>query len=281
MLKNLMRATVAVAALASPLAAQDAPTRDTVVATVNGTDITLGAVVLSIAQLPEQYRAAPPEFLYENVLNQLIQQQLLADTVEVAPARVALALANQERALLAGEAIDGLLPAATSEEALRAAYDANFTAENAATEYSAAHILVETEDEAKAVIERVNAGEAFADLAVELSKDPGSGTNGGDLGWFVPEMMVEPFGATVAAMEDGAVSEPVQTQFGWHVILRNESRQQPLPEFEAVKSQLQAQLEEEAIEARLAELNQAAEITRTDVTTFDSAVFGDISILAD
>lgn len=281
MLKNLMRASVAVAILASPLAAQDAPTRETVVATVNGTDITLGAVVLSIAQLPEQYRAAPPEFLFENVLNQLIQQQLLADTVEEAPARVALALSNQERALMAGEAIDDLLPAATSEEALRAAYDANFTDENAATEYSAAHILVETEEEAKAIIERVAAGEAFADLAVELSKDPGSGANGGDLGWFVPEMMVEPFGATVAAMEDGAVSEPVQTQFGWHVILRNEARQQPVPEFDAVKTQLQAQLEEEAIEARLAELNAEADIARTDVSGFDTAIFGDISLLAD
>ena len=281
MLKNIMRASVALAALASPLAAQDAPTRDTVVATVNGTEITLGEVILTTAQLPAQYQGAPAEFLYENVLNQLIQQQLLADTVETSPARVAIALANQERALLAGEAINSFLPDAVTEEALRAAYEANFSAENAATEYSAAHILVETEDEAKDVIARLDAGEAFADLAVELSKDPGSGANGGDLGWFVPEMMVAPFGETVAALEDGAISEPIQTQFGWHVILRNESRKQEAPAFEQVAQELQAQLENDAIEARLEGLNESATIERTDVSGFDPAIFGDISLLAD
>lgn len=280
MLKNIMRASVALAALASPLAAQDAPTRDTVVATVNGTEITLGEVILTIAQLPAQYQGAPAEFLFENVLNQLIQQQLLADTVETSPARVAIALANQERALLAGEAINIFLPESVSEEAIRAAYEENFSAENAATEYSAAHILVATEDEAKAIIERIDAGEAFADLAVELSQDPGSGANGGDLGWFVPEMMVAPFGDTVAGMEDGAVSEPIQTQFGWHVILRNEARKQEAPAFEQVAPELQAQLENDAIEARLEELNAAATIERADVTGFDPAIFGDISLLA-
>lgn len=280
MLKNIMRASVALAALASPLAAQDAPTRDTVVATVNGTEITLGEVILTTAQLPAQYQGAPAEFLFENVLNQLIQQQLLADTVETSPARVAIALANQERALLAGEAINIFLPESVSEEAIRAAYEENFSAENAATEYSAAHILVATEDEAKAIIERIDAGEAFADLAVELSQDPGSGANGGDLGWFVPEMMVAPFGDTVAGMEDGAVSEPIQTQFGWHVILRNEARKQEAPAFEQVAPELQAQLENDAIEARLEELNAAATIERADVTGFDPAIFGDISLLA-
>lgn len=280
MLKNIMRASVALAALASPLAAQDAPTRDTVVATVNGTEITLGEVILTTAQLPAQYQGAPAEFLFENVLNQLIQQQLLADTVETSPARVAIALANQERALLAGEAINIFLPESVSEEAIRAAYEENFSAENAATEYSAAHILVATEDEAKAIIERIDAGEAFADLAIELSQDPGSGANGGDLGWFVPEMMVAPFGDTVAGMEDGAVSEPIQTQFGWHVILRNEARKQEAPAFEQVAPELQAQLENDAIEARLEELNAAATIERADVTGFDPAIFGDISLLA-
>jgi parvulin-like peptidyl-prolyl isomerase len=92
----------------------------------------------------------------------------------------------------------------------------------------ARHILVTTEDEAKAVIERLNKGEDFGALAVELSKDPGSGAKGGDLGWFGKGAMVPPFEGAVYALKPGEISAPVQSDFGWHIIQLIARQNRPL-----------------------------------------------------
>ncbi len=227
-----------VATFAMPVAAQDEAALDTVVATVNGTDITLGHMIIARATLPEQYLQLPDEVLFQGILDQLVQQTALADTFEGdLPARVTLSLQNEERSLTAGEVIEQVMSADVDDAAIQAAYDETYANQEAGDEYNASHILVETEEEAKALKEQLDGGADFAELAREKSTGP-SGPSGGSLGWFGEGMMVPSFEAAVKTMEPGAVSDPVQTQFGWHVIKLNETRKTEAPALETVREEL-------------------------------------------
>lgn len=287
MLKPLLRpvAALLMMSVAGLATAQDAPTSDTVVATVNGTDITLGAMIQSAAQLPPEYQQLPPDVLFQGVMDQLIQQQLLADTLADVPARVDIALENVRRQLLAGEVVNQIGTDAVTEEAVQAAYDAVFADIPPSTEYNAAHILVATEEEALAVIARLEAGEDFAAIAQELSLDTGSGAGGGELGWFGLGMMVPEFETAVITLgeagENGAISPPVQSQFGWHVVRLNETRPQEPPSIDDLRAELEGQVRGEAIEARLAELEAAATITRPEEGAFDPALIINLDLLED
>ncbi len=295
---GLMIAAVLGLGLAAPLAAQEtapeagieeaapvAPienvTASTVVATVDGTDITLGQMIIARSQLPAQYQQLPADVLFTGVLDQLIQQQVLADTLGDDPMRVTIAVENERRLLRAGEVVQSIVDENVTEEAVQAAYDTIFAGSEGGTEYNAAHILVATEEEAQAVLDRLEAGEEFAALAQELSTDVGSGANGGDLGWFGQGMMVAPFEEAVMALEVGAVSAPVETQFGFHVITLKETREQEPPSLDEVRDEITTQVREEAIQNALTDLTEAAEITRPEEGAFDPDVLIDLSLLRD
>lgn len=279
MLKNHRFAAGAALALVlgSGAVAQDA---STVVATVDGTEITLGEMIIARAQLPQQYQSLPPDVLFEGILEQLIQQQVLADTMAGDPARVTWALQNERRTLLAGEAIAALTETAVTEEAVQAAYEAAFAEAEPGTEYNASHILVPTQEEAQAAVDRIAAGAEFAEVARELSTDA-SGPGGGSLGWFGAGMMVAPFEEAVKALEPGEVSDPVETQFGWHVIKLNETRDQTIPTLDEVRGQLEQQVQQQAIEARLAELTGSATVERPEGAEIDPALLSDLDLLQD
>lgn len=263
--------------LATAATSQDA---DTVIVTVDGTDITLGEMIITRAQLPQQYQALPAEVLFEGILEQLIQQQVLADTLDAEPSRVTYAVQNERRSLMAGEAINDLSAETISDEAVQAAYDAAFLGADPIREYNASHILVDTEEEAQAVRARLDAGADFAETAREISNDT-SGPGGGELGWFSDGMMVEPFQAAVQSLEPGAISDPVETQFGWHVIKLNETRIQEAPPLDAVRDQLVTQIQQEALEARLNALTDAAQIDRIPAGEIDPAILSNIDLLRD
>lgn len=268
-------------ALALPAAAQtDAVpvTAETVVATVNGTEITVGHMLVLRARLPQQYQALPPEALFDGILEQLIQQELLRSEGDLS--RVGrLMLENEERTLRAIEAAERIGAEGVTDEAIQAAYDEGFATQEPETEYNAAHILVATEEEAQAIVAELAGGADFAAIARDRSQDPGSGQNGGDLGWFGTGMMVQPFETAVVALEPGAVSAPVETQFGWHVIRLNETRPVPIPTLEEVRDQIAGQLEQQAVEAAIAQLEESANITRAEPGQIDPAVIGDVSLL--
>lgn len=257
--------------------AQDADP-NTVVATVNGTEITLGHMIITRAQLPQQYAQLPADVLYEGILEQLIQQQLLADELTDVPARAQIALENEERSIKAGERIAAISAENVTEEAIQAAYDEMFADVTPAQEFNASHILVETEEEAVAVQERANAGEDFAELAMELSTGP-SGPNGGSLGWFGQGMMVQPFEAAVMEMEVGAVSGPVETQFGWHIIKLNEVRDQALPTLEEMRPEIAGQIEETVVTEYLTSLEEGADVTRIEAGTIDPEALSNLDLL--
>ncbi|SEP59437.1 peptidyl-prolyl cis-trans isomerase C [Loktanella sp. DSM 29012] len=274
-LTALMGAAV-IAGSAQTAVAQDA---STVVATVGDTEITLGEMIIARAQLPAQYDQFPADVLFEGIVDQLVQQELLAASLTDVPSRVALSLANEERSLKAGEVITALTGEAVTEEAVQARYDeiiAEFEA-NPATEYNASHLLVETEEEAQAAAERA-ADEDFAALAMELSTGP-SGPNGGELGWFSTGAMVPEFEAAVVDMEVGAVSAPVQTQFGWHVIKLNDTRPVAAPDLEEVRGEISSAIQEEAITARIAELRDATAITLPETGAIDAELLNNLELL--
>jgi len=126
-------------------------------------------------------------------------------------------------------------------------------------EYKVSHVLVATEEEAKAIAKRVKK-EKFAKVAKEKSKDPGSKENGGDLGWTVPTNFVQPFGEAILKLSKGQISAPVQTQYGWHIIRLADTRELKVPTFEEVRPQLEKRKQQEAIQKAITELREKAKI---------------------
>lgn len=277
MLKSILLATVASLALSGAAAAQDADA-DTVIATVNGTEITLGQLIIARAQLPQQYQQLPADILFDGLVEQLIQQELLANSVTEEPKRVAMALQLERRSLLAGEAIEVISNEAITDEALTALYDSRFGSAEPEAEFNASHILVETEEEALAVIARLDDGADFATTAQDVSTGP-SGPSGGELGWFGMGMMVAEFEAAVAELEVGAISAPVQTQFGWHVIKLNDTRDTPIPELDAVRQELVSEIQEQAVTEALESLTESAEIVRAEDLGLDPAILQNLDLL--
>ena len=165
-----------------------------------------------------------------------------------------------------------------TDDALQKAYVEAYGDAEPESEYNASHILVETEDEAKALVEALEGGADFAELAKEKSTGP-SGPRGGLLGWFGKGAMVPSFEEAVIALEPGAISAPVQTQFGWHVIILNETRVKDAPPLDSVRGELMESLQRAAIEARVAELENGAEVTRKSAEDIDPDVLNDLSLL--
>jgi len=270
---TLVAAAMLATQMASPLAAQDSTdiSADTVVATVNGQDITLGHMIAARATLPEQFDQAAPQDLYNGILQQLIQQTALAQRVDNLPPLVALTLENEERSLKAGEAVEAAMLTAITDEDIQAAYDAQFADAEPQEEYNASHILVETEEDAAAVKEEIEGGAEFAAVAREKSTGP-SGPNGGELGWFGPGMMVPSFEAAVIALEVGEVSAPVQTQFGWHVITLNDARKQSVPTLDDVREELMATLRNEAARTIITTAPDGQDVVLSELEGIDPSI---------
>lgn len=249
------------AVMALPVAAETKPGVDTVVARVNGDEITLGHVIATAAALPPQYQQLEDDVLYEFILEQLVQQQLLGQQQDGLSALNELALENETRSLRAVQTVNEVTEATVTDEAIQAAYDAQFADFEGEDEFNASHILVETEEEAKELKSQLDDGADFAELAKEKSTGP-SGPNGGSLGWFGKGQMVPEFEQAVVALEKDNVSDPVQTQFGWHVVKLNDKRKSEAPELALVREELAQTIRQDAIQARIDELTQQAQIER-------------------
>ncbi|MEZ5771297.1 MAG: peptidylprolyl isomerase [Defluviimonas denitrificans] len=257
---TLLPALFAAAVLVGTMARAEDPTADTVVATVNGTDITLGQMIALRDTLPAQYLQLDDKTLFDGILDQLVQQTALA--ADAKPTKKdELTLQNQRMGYLAGTVLEATAEGAISDDALKAAYDAKYGTTDPAKEFHAAHILVPTEDEAKAIKAELDGGADFATVAKEKSTGP-SGPNGGDLGWFSAGMMVKPFEDAVMALAVDQVSDPVQTEFGWHVIKLYETRDASVPTLDEAKDELSGDLRQKAVEARVKEVTDTAKVEK-------------------
>ena len=258
---KFMVTAATVLTLCAPGFAQEAPTKETVLAIVNGTDITLGHVLALANRLPDQYMGVEDKNLYAGIVDQLVQQQLLSDLIKEETTDLKLAGENEHRALFASEAIEVIHAEALTAEAINQRYNELFINIEQIPEYKTSHILVESEAEAKAIIAQLADGVDFAELAKEKSTGP-SGPGGGSLGWAGKGSFVPEFEAAMLGMEVGAVSAPVKTQFGWHVIKLNETRNQPAPKLDVVRDEIEDGLRAEALDKRVSELEAAGNVER-------------------
>jgi peptidyl-prolyl cis-trans isomerase C len=240
---------------------------DPVVARVNGVDIKQSDLALAEEDVGADMQAASPEAKREHLVS------YLADIVMVTQAAdkknvgdnpdFKRRLAFLRNKLLMGFELQEEAKAALTDEALHQTYNDAVKSVGGQEEVHARHILVEAEDDAKAILEQLKGGADFATLAKEKSKDPGA-AEGGDLGYFTKDQMVPEFAEVAFKMYPGQLSNPVKTQFGWHIIKVEDKRTKQPPEFEKVKDQIENFLARKAQTDFIAKLRQTAKIERLD-----------------
>jgi peptidyl-prolyl cis-trans isomerase C len=243
--------------------------QDNAIAVVNGKEITasmLQAYQKSrgfIDNIPQQQQI---QMMVEELINrELIYQDAVKNGVDKS-ADVEAQMDLLRKNVIAGAMLKNVTEAAKiSDEELKKEYDKRKD-QLATKEYKASHILLEKEDDAKAVIAEIGKGANFSDLAKKKSVGP-SATHGGDLGWFKPDEMVEPFARAVEELKNGEYTKtPVKSDFGWHVILREDSREVPPPSYEQMREQLKMRVQNLQIEEYIASLRKQAKIERKSGT---------------
>jgi len=250
--------------LAAPAFAQ----ADKVVAKVDGIAITEKDIALASEDIGERLAQLPEDRKRDEVINYLVDLKLGAKAAAAAKIGdtpdFAARLAYFRDKVLLDEFLTREGKKAVTADAAKKLYDDTTKAMTPEEEAHARHILVEEEAQAKTVVERLKKGEDFAKVAAELSKDPGSGKEGGDLGWFTKDRMVPEFAEAAFKLQKGQVSEPVKSQFGWHVIKLEDKRSKPLPDFAAVKPQIDQYLERKAQQDMVVALREKAKVERLD-----------------
>jgi peptidyl-prolyl cis-trans isomerase C len=237
---------------------------DPVVARVNGEEIYRSEAMQAIANLPEQYQQVPAEVLLPAIAEQLAIGRLIQERAEEAglpeDETVQERLEQARMSILQEVWLQRRVEERMTDEAVQQAYDAFLEANPPGEEVKARHILVETEEEAGQIIQQLDEGADFSELAAEHSIGP-SGEEGGDLGWFQEGQMVEPFGEVAFALDVGDYSEdPVETQFGWHVIQVDDRRTVEPPSLDEVRERLEGQLAQGIIQEVIQDLRAEADI---------------------
>lgn len=253
---------------AAPAAETPAVTPQTVVATVGGEPITEADISFAAEDLQQELQQMPAGERKAFLLTVLIDMKVMAkaardadmDETDLFKQRLRYLEDRALRRAYFGEKI----ATAVTPEALQAAYD-KFVAEfQGQEEVHARHILVASEDEARAVKAELEGGRDFAELAKEKSTDPSAQQNGGDLGFFGKGMMVKPFEDAAFSLEPGTISEPVQSDFGWHIIKVEEKRMSQPPTLEQIGPQLEQQVMFKNFEDAVAALKQGVAIDIPD-----------------
>ena len=272
-----LRAAAAALALAAPLALSvaapvqaqsSAAVKNPVVATVNGEKVMLSDLHALHADMPEQVRKIPFERIYRPLLEQVIQIKVVAARARANGLEKTPEVADRVRTfterLLQQAYLTRHANRTITEDQLAEAYKTFSEEFRGGEEVKARHILVKTKKAAMAVIEELEKGGKFAELARQKSIGP-SKSGGGDLGWFARGQMVKPFADAAFALKKGAfTATPVQTQFGWHVILLEDRRRKGPPSFEEKREELRAELGQKHMAAEIERLRAAAKIVRFD-----------------
>ena len=253
--------------LAMMLFAGPVRAEDKVLAKVNGSEIRQSDVALAVEELGPSLAQMDPATKDENVLAFLIDMKIVAKAAEDKKVQDAddfkKRLAFTRNRLLMDSLLASEGKAATTDEAMKKVYEEASKQISGEQEVRARHILVETEDEAKGIVEELKKGADFAELAKKKSKDPGA-SDGGDLGFFTKEQMVPEFSAAAFALEPGKISDPVKSQFGWHVIKVEEKRNRKPPDFDQVKGQIETYVTRKAQAEYVGKLREAAKVERFD-----------------
>jgi len=259
---------VALSACVLGLAAAGARAEDKVVASVNGHTITEADLSLAEAEIGNELGNLPETTRRRVLVEFMIENQLYAEAAEAEKLGSGpdfdKRMAFWRQRALRDAYFEKTVKASIGEEAARAIYEDKVKELKPEEEVQARHILVASEDEAKKMVTRVEAGEDFAQLAKENSGDAGSKTQGGMLGYFGKGQMVPQFEEAAFALKKGEVSKPVQSQFGWHVIKVEDRRQKPPPSFDEVKDRLIGSMVQSKAQNIATELRGKAKIDYVD-----------------
>jgi peptidyl-prolyl cis-trans isomerase C len=266
-------ACVALLTVAAPLApvpyvgVARAADEDPVVARVNGVDIRQSDLAFAEEEIGGNMPTIPPEQKRDYLINYLVDVIVLSQAAETKKLGdrpdVKRRLAFDHNRLLMESLLQDAGKSALSDEAERKVYDEAVKQVKNEEEVHARHILVPTEDEAKAILAQLKGGADFASLAKEKSKDPGA-AEGGDLGYFTKEQMVPEFAEVAFKLGKGQLSDPVKTQFGWHIIKVEDKRIRPTPTFEQVKPQIENYVAHRAQAEMVENLRKSATVERLD-----------------
>lgn len=281
MSKLLGRAVALAILLALPYLSAGAQTteaaaeEDPVLATVNGDEIRRSEIVEAQQNLSEQYRGLPPAMIFPALLEHLIDFKLVVGEGRKANLQedeaVKRRLARLEDEVIRDVYLARYVSEAITEEALRQRYDEFVKTVPPQEEIKARHILVAAEEEALALIARINGGDAFEDVAKEKSIGP-SAQRGGDLGYFTRDQMVAEFAEVAFNLQPGEMTEaPVKTGFGWHVIIVDDRRPGSPPSFEDTRDQLATEMSQEVVSELIQNLRDRAQIERPDQASTPAA----------
>jgi peptidyl-prolyl cis-trans isomerase C len=246
---------------------------ETVIARVNGVNINQSDLALAEEDVGAEMQATPPDAKREQLITYLAD--VIMVTQEAEKKKISedpdfkRRLAFLRNKLLMGFELQQEAKSAVSEEAMRQTYQDAVKSVSGQEEVHARHILVESEDEANSILAELKAGADFGVLAKQKSKDPGA-AEGGDLGYFGKEQMVPEFAEVAFKMYAGQLSNPVKTQFGWHIIKVEDKRTRQPPDFEKVRDQIESYMTRKAQTDFVARLRQSAKIERLDKPTNQS-----------
>jgi peptidyl-prolyl cis-trans isomerase C len=252
---------------------------DAVVARVNGMDIRESDLAMAEDDLGAELQQLPPDHRREQLISYVADVMLAAQAAEARNLQKTDDFRQREaffrRKLLMGLMLQDHARSLVTEEALRKVYDEQIKPMGAAEEIRARHILfradpkdekaqAEAQARAQAALERLKKGEEFATVASELTEDPSGKENGGDLDYFTKDQMVPEFANVAFQMYPGQMSNPVRTQFGWHIIKLEDRRNRPVPEFEKVRPQIETFLVRRGQTELIGQLREKAKIDRLD-----------------
>jgi len=253
----------ALLAIAAGAQAADDKAADKPAALVNGVSIPQARLELRVKVAAQQGQPDSAELrkaVRDDIINLEVISQAATKSGLDKQAEVAQQLELARQSVLAGAYVQDYAKShPLSEEAMKQEYEA-LKKRVGNKEYKLSHILVDSEDEARKVVAELKKGGKFPKVAKAHSKDPGSKDNGGDLGWAVPTNFVQPFGEAVLKLNKGQVSEPVQTQYGWHVIKLEDTRELKVPSFDEVKPNIEKRLQQQALQKAIEDLRSKAKV---------------------
>lgn len=259
-------ATILILILPSMQGVSEGYTASTSLAEVNGKIITLGHIIAAIEQLPQEYNNIEPSYLLEGVLDQIVKQEIMAQSLDMTNILITTSLENELRSIKAKYAVDEQMQGYPTANQVQAAYKEATSSVERLEEFNASHILLDSEIKAQETLNLLESGADFSKLAQEKSTGP-SGPNGGKLGWFGLGQMVPEFEAAVIVLEIGNVSQPVKTKFGWHLIKLNERRLKSVPTLKELELEIVQRL-------RQTRVNELVEVKTNQATTklFNKAI---------
>jgi len=243
----------------SPAMADDTPqTAIPILATVNGAPVTQSAYDRYLATRPAGSNRDRKTIIEELIKREAVLQDAIKRNIDKQPEVVAEIATLRENLLVAAALKAAADNMSSSDEELQKFYTEHLK-EMSVSEYKARHILVLTEEEAKAIIVDLNAGADFVKLAKEKSKD--NAVDGGDLGWFNSNQMVKQFSDAIMVLEKGKyTTQPVHTEFGWHVILHEDTRETAPPTFDGIKDRIKMVVQRTKLQEHIQHLREQAKV---------------------